>query len=85
MTNNDVLRKIRYIFDYEDAKMLEIFSLADKQVSRSDISNWMKKEDDPAYLSLNDETLATFLNGLINEKRGKRAGVQTRSRKKTDQ
>jgi uncharacterized protein YehS (DUF1456 family) len=76
MINNDVLRHIRYIFDFTDSKMIEIFSLAGHQVTRSQICDWLKKEDDPAYMSLNDFQLATFLNGFINEKRGKREGEQ---------
>ena len=34
MTNNDVLRRIRYIFDLSDSKMIAIFKLADDDVSR---------------------------------------------------
>jgi len=82
MTNNDVLRRVRYIFDYEDPKMIDIFAQADKKVTREEISNWMKKDDDPKYQSLSDELLATFLNGFINEKRGKREGEQPVPEKK---
>ena len=34
----------------------------------------MKKDDDPAYEECSDVMFATFLNGLINQKRGKRDG-----------
>lgn len=76
MDNNDVIRKIRYIFDYNDSKMIEIFELASLKVNRSDISNWLKKDSDPAFVELSDNKLAIFLNGLIIEKRGKREGPQ---------
>ncbi len=76
MTNNDVLRRIRYIFDYNDTKMITIFELADLKVSRDQISDWLKKDDDPAYKALSDTQLAIFLNGLINDKRGKKEGPQ---------
>jgi uncharacterized protein YehS (DUF1456 family) len=76
MTNNDIMRRIRYIFDFSDAKMIELFASADLQVTRSQISDWLKKEDDPSFLSLNDHEMALFLNGLINDKRGKKEGVQ---------
>lgn len=75
MTNNDIMRRIRYIFDFSDEKMIELFASADLQVSRSQISDWLKKEDDPAYLNLNDPEMAIFLNGLINDKRGKKEGT----------
>jgi uncharacterized protein YehS (DUF1456 family) len=75
MNNNDILRSLRYTFDFNDATMIEIFGLADLSVSRSEVSNWLKKDDDPEAKPLNDQQLAVFLNGLINLKRGKKEGV----------
>jgi uncharacterized protein YehS (DUF1456 family) len=82
MTNNDIIRRIRYTFNFSDSKMIEIFGLADHQVTRAQISNWLKKEEDPAYVNLNDEQLAIFLNGLINDKRGKKEGIQPEPEKR---
>ena len=76
MTNNDILRRIRYVFDFSDSKMIAVFGLADHPVTREQISDWLKKEDDPAFKKCNDITLAIFLNGLINDKRGKKEGPQ---------
>jgi len=76
MTNNDVLRRVRYIFDFNDDKMIAIFGQADCEVTRAQISDWMKQDDDPAYKKLSDKLLATYLNGLINDKRGKKEGAQ---------
>jgi len=76
MTNNDVLRRIRYTFNFDDSKMIAIFGLAGLEVTRAEISNWLKKDDDPDYQKCSDVTLATFLNGLINDKRGKKEGPQ---------
>ncbi len=76
MTNNDIVRRIRYIFDLSDSRMIAIFGAADHQVTRAQISDWLKKEDDPAYTSCRDRELAIFLNGLINDKRGKKDGPQ---------
>ena len=76
MTNNDILRRIRYIFDFDDSKMIAIFGLADHQVKRGLISDWLKKDDDPSYQECSDTKLAIFLNGLINDKRGKKDGPQ---------
>ena len=76
MTNNDVLRRIRYIFDFDDSKMIAIFGLADHQVTRGQISDWLKKDDDPECQECSDTQLAIFLNGLINDKRGKKEGAQ---------
>ena len=74
MTNNDVLRRIRYIFDFNDKKMIDLFDGADCQVSREEISNWLKKEEEPAYQECSDTQLTVFLDGLIIDKRGKREG-----------
>ena len=76
MTNNDILRRIRYIFDFDDAKMIEIYALAGIDVRRGHVVSWLLKEGEPSYQECNDKMLATFLNGLINEKRGKKRGPQ---------
>lgn len=76
MTNNDILRRLRYTFNFNDKRMIAIFALADHQVTRQQISDWLKKEDDPAYRRCNDMELAIFLNGLISFKRGKKEGPQ---------
>jgi uncharacterized protein YehS (DUF1456 family) len=74
MDNNDIIRRIRYAFDINDSKMIEIFALGNSEVSRSQISNWLKKDVDPEYEVLTDFQLAVFLNGLITDKRGKKEG-----------
>jgi len=76
MTNNDIIRRIRYTFDLNDTKMIELFGLADYKVTRAQISDWLKKDDDPAYQELLDFQMAIFLNGFIIEKRGKKEGPQ---------
>lgn len=76
MNNNDVLRRLRYAFDFNDDRMISLFAQADHEVTRAQISNWLKKEDDPDYRRCDDRTLAIFLNGFINHKRGEREGPQ---------
>ena len=76
MNNNDVLRRIRYTFNFDDTKMINIFELGGLQVTRAQISDWLKKEDDPDYQECSDVQLATFLNGLIIDKRGRKDGPQ---------
>lgn len=76
MTNNDILRRIRYTFDLKDRTMVEIFALADYEVTGDQVVGWLKKEEDSEFLSMKDRELAVFLNGFINFKRGKRDGQQ---------
>ncbi len=81
MNNNDVLRKIRYTFDYGDEKMIKIFFSGGLEVNRETLSAWLKKDDDPAFVGIYDKQLASFLNGFINLKRGKRDGPQAKAEK----
>lgn len=74
MTNSDILKRIRYTFDYDDFKMIELFKLAGHDTNREEVCNWLKQEDDPEWEEITDKELATFLNGFIIEKRGKREG-----------
>jgi len=76
------MRRIRYTFEFNDSKMIEIFGSANYQVTRAQISDWLKKDDDPAYQDLSDIQLAIFLNGLINVKRGKKEGEQPNPEKR---
>jgi len=82
MISNDILRRLRYAFDMNDSKVIALFSLADMEVTRAQISNWLKKEDDPAYVQCTDTELAVFLNGFINDKRGKKNENQPQSEKR---
>lgn len=74
MTNNDVLRRLRYTFEYTDSKMMSFFKLADVEVTRAEVSDWLKGDDDEAFVELEDKKLAAFLNGLIIAHRGKKEG-----------
>jgi uncharacterized protein YehS (DUF1456 family) len=76
MTNNDILRRIRYLFNFNDFKMIEVFKLANFEVQETEVSNWLKKEIDPSFKEMTDKELSIFLNGLIIEKRGKKEGPQ---------
>lgn len=81
MLNNDLLRRLRYVFGYNDIEMINIFKLGDLEVSRDVLVNWLKKEEDEGFQSLHDIKLATFLNGLIVKNRGRRDGEQPKPEK----
>lgn len=72
MNNNDSLRRIRYIFDYSDDAVIKLFKMGGREVSRQEISAWLKKDDDPDQVPIYDQYLAAFLNGFIIEHRGKK-------------
>jgi len=78
MTNNDCLRRIRYILDFDDNKMIEIFGLANVKTDRKQVSAWLKQDDDTDFEKCNDASFAAFLNGLIVALRGAKDGEPPR-------
>ncbi|WP_163933491.1 DUF1456 family protein [Paraferrimonas sp. SM1919] len=76
MTNNDYLRRLRFIFQLNDKKVADIFKLAQHKIDISDIPLWLKKDEDKDFKEIKDIDFAAFLNGFINLKRGKKEGAQ---------
>ncbi len=76
LTNNDILRRVRYTFDFKDSTMVEIFALAQVTVTEEQVAAWLKKDDVDGFEPIEDVELASFLNGLIVLKRGPRDGEQ---------
>lgn len=62
--------------------MIAIFALANCKVTREEVSSWLKKEDDPDCVNCSDTQLASFLNGFINDKRGKKDGPEPKPEKR---
>lgn len=80
MINNDVLRSIRYMLDFSDAKVVEITHLADPDfpLDKADIPALLKKEDEPGAIACGDAMLARFLDGLVIYYRGRDDGQPPR-------
>ncbi len=76
MTNNDILRRIRYILDFNNSNLAATFALGGLVASREQLISWLSKEEDADFVALSDSELAQFLNGLIITKRGQQEGVQ---------
>ncbi len=74
MKNNDILRRLRYTFDFDDDRMMDLFAKGGVVSSRAEVSDWLKKEDDENHKPLNDRLFSVFLNGLIILKRGAQEG-----------
>lgn len=83
MLNNDILIRVRYALDIKDQDMVEVFKLGGIEVSREEVKKMLTKpKDDFDYedeelefeddiIRVNNQTLESFLNGLITYKRGK--------------
>ena len=82
MNNNNILRSLRYTFDFNDEKMIKVFSLGNEKVTRAQISDWLKKDTDENFKSIIDVYLSAFLNGLIVLKRGCQEGREIKNEKK---
>jgi len=75
MQNNDIFRKLRYIFDLNDTQVVHIFDLTGNKFSKEQVVNWLSKDDHPNFTEITDKEFAIFLNGLIVHKRGKKEGA----------
>ncbi|MDD7391835.1 MAG: DUF1456 family protein [Fusobacterium gastrosuis] len=72
MTNNDFLRRLRYALNIRDNIMIEIFKLANKNVSKEEVVAYLKKDMEEGFLKLSNQDLNLFLDGLIIQRRGKK-------------
>ncbi len=80
MTNNDILRSVRYMLDLSDIKVAEIARLADADldIDKDVVQRFLSKEDDAEYLNCADRVLASFLDGLIIHRRGRNEALPPR-------
>jgi uncharacterized protein YehS (DUF1456 family) len=74
MNNSDVLRNIRYTFNLNDDKMMQMCTYKDEVATRAEISSWLKKDEDPDFVEIPDRKLSIFLNSFIEKRRGKQEG-----------
>jgi len=74
MTNNDVLRRLRYALNLPDGLSLKILELGGRVVSETELHTWFKKEEEPGYVACQDGDLEAFLDGFILLRRGPRPG-----------
>ncbi|MFT7362551.1 MAG: hypothetical protein ACI9UV_000745, partial [Algoriphagus sp.] len=81
MNNSDILRTIRYIFNFKDPEMVNMFKSGGLDLKREEVANFLKNEDEPFYNAIVDIDLAAFLNGFIIEKRGKKEGEEPKPEK----
>lgn len=70
MTNNDILRSLRYILKANETKIVEIIGLTGFKVSEDDVASFLKNEEDRGYKNCGDKVLSRFLDGLVISKRG---------------
>lgn len=64
------------MFDFNEQKTRTIFALNQCQLTAEQLTSFYKDKNDTDYKPLLDLELASFLNGLIIEKRGQKDGVE---------
>jgi len=75
MNNNDILRRLRYAFDFSNKGATALFKLDPNSSVEMTQANFMAriaKDDDSDFVACTDIELAAFLDGLIVSKRGLR-------------
>ena len=75
MTNNDLLRRLRYALNLNGETIAEIFALAGETISPIEVLKFLKKEGEPGFVACDDKLMAYFLDGLIISRRGAFSGV----------
>lgn len=76
MINNDILRRVSTIFNFDDAQIIKVFALGQCEITSKQLECFAKEKNDADYVEVEDVELSAFLNGLIIEKRGKKDGQQ---------
>jgi uncharacterized protein YehS (DUF1456 family) len=77
MTNSDILRRLRYALNLDNAGMIRLFDLGGHAPSLAELDLMLRKEDDPTGMDCPDRLLLAFLDGLVASRRGVREGGAT--------
>lgn len=72
MNNNDVVRRIRFIYNIKNADMIKIFELGGLTINKDQYQDimTMQEPDTPRDEKLSRRDLEKFMNGLIISQRG---------------
>jgi len=66
------MKKLRVALKFTDDDIIEVLSLVDFKVTKTELGAIFRKEDHPNFKPCGDQILRNFLNGLIIYKRGRR-------------
>lgn len=71
MINNDVMRSVRFMLKLDDTRLAAIIKLGGGEVTRVQVTDFLKREDEPGYVLCDSQVMAHFLDGLIIFRRGR--------------
>lgn len=72
MTNNDLLRRLRYALKLNGESIAGICALGGSDIGPFDVLKLLKKEEETGFVVCDDRVMAAFLDGLIISRRGAR-------------
>lgn len=75
MLTNDVLRRVRYALNLNDAKVCEIFALTETSIKPEQLETIFSKDDEDSFVRCSDALAHQFFRGLIILRRGKQEGA----------
>jgi uncharacterized protein YehS (DUF1456 family) len=72
MTNNDVLRGLRFALELDSPALARLFTAGGAELPLRDLAALLKGEEEPGFEELSDGLLVSFLDGLVISQRGPR-------------
>ena len=70
MTNNDLIRRLRYALNLNGETIAELCTLGGHDIGPIDVLKLLKKEEEPGFVACSDQVMDAFLDGLIVSRRG---------------
>ena len=70
MTNNDLLRSLRYALKLNGESIAALCALGGNEITPFDALKLLKKEDENGFVVCDDSVMGAFLDGLIVSRRG---------------
>ncbi len=72
MNSNEIFRRVQVALELSESDIVAIFAAADEVVTATQVGQWLRTNDDPQWSAV--PSLAAFLDGLINHRRGRKDG-----------
>lgn len=70
MTNNDLLRRLRYALNLNGETIADLCTLGGHETGPIDVLKLLKKEEEAGFVVCDDTVMGAFLDGLIISRRG---------------
>ena len=72
MRTNDIFRKLTQALALPSQEIQALFALTEINLSDKEVANLLKTDYEPGFTAMPDYILLTFLNNVIEQKRGKK-------------